>query len=317
MEKGLLMATLFPTRATRGAVLDGCARLASRIVRIIASFRRSVKISRSQSTTYSPSPVSRDNDQENNVTATIEPAIGIDLAAADDEDLVALLFGEPVRRPTPGCVEGSQRIHFGYIDVPRDFPRRLEEQILAAARGLYAVAQETVEELERQGRDPLTQLLIRRVGADALQRELARAARSGSPLCVAFFDADGLKRINDTLGHSVGDVVLRAIGAAVRKCSRISDVQIRWGGDEFVVAMPNTTVDKAGHIARNIQKALAQTVVTHEGHIVNASLSFGIAVSRIDDTSGSVVKRADDGMYEAKRETRQSSKSLRLVKGEA
>jgi diguanylate cyclase (GGDEF)-like protein len=89
-------------------------------------------------------------------------------------------------------------------------------------------------------RDPLTGLLNRRAVYEMAEHELARALRSGRPIAIAYLDLDDLKRVNDTDGHEAGDELISRFAAALRMATRESDLVGRFGGDEFVVVMPDT-----------------------------------------------------------------------------
>jgi diguanylate cyclase (GGDEF)-like protein len=146
--------------------------------------------------------------------------------------------------------------------------------------------------------DPLTGLLNARVLAERLEAECARAARYGEPLSLLFIDVDGLKQLNDGMGHAAGDAALQAVASAVRQCSRGSDIAARWGGDEFSVIAPSTASDAALRMAERIRSAATQAAA-------RAGLAVTVSVGAATSTAGAcsadrLRSCADDALYEAK-----------------
>ncbi len=146
--------------------------------------------------------------------------------------------------------------------------------------------------------DLLTGLLNRRglqERADTLFRELTGTGRQAA---VLFADMDRFKSINDELGHHAGDRVLKEIGGIIRAAVREYDVAARYGGDEFVIVMPDTDVDNAAGVARRLQEAVARW--SQEDHI-SLSMSVGIGVAPQDGHDlASVLRRVDSAMYQGK-----------------
>ncbi len=138
---------------------------------------------------------------------------------------------------------------------------------------------------------------------DRLRQETARAARSGSPLSVLMLDLDDFKRVNDEHGHQAGDRVLRAIAGALRAAVRSSDVVARYGGDEFVVLMPDTDAEEAAQVVRRASEAVAR--LAHpmaDGAAVQVSCSVGLALHPRDGaTARELLRSADAAMYSRKR----------------
>lgn len=137
-------------------------------------------------------------------------------------------------------------------------------------------------------RDPLTGLYNRRFLPAIWAREIASARRHWRPLSAALLDLDGLKHINDTLGHLAGDQVLRRIAKAIRG----SDVAVRWGGDEFLVLFPDTDAPGAELALKRIATAAGSDV----------RFSFGIAAWCRDVSLEELVKEADRALYEQKQQ---------------
>ena len=139
--------------------------------------------------------------------------------------------------------------------------------------------------------DPLTGLFNRTFFFAAIEREIARSARSGRGFCLLMMDLDGLKEINDRLGHYHGDRVLRAVGEVIDSGVRRIDTAARYGGDEFVVLLPETDPTGAFVLAEKIRLGVRAMAVDLPGGAPRTSLSVGV-VSYPDD--GRSVGRADD-----------------------
>lgn len=156
-------------------------------------------------------------------------------------------------------------------------------------------------ELERlAAEDALTGLANRRRLLRAAEVELQRARRSGQPLSVLMLDMDRFKRINDQLGHDVGDAVLRDFAAVLARQIRATDLAGRLGGEEFAVLLPATSLSDAGEIAERIRGAVAATPVAGQPRW-RLSVSVGVASLSADEEGFEhLLKRADQALYEAK-----------------
>jgi diguanylate cyclase (GGDEF)-like protein len=188
--------------------------------------------------------------------------------------------------------------------------RRFSE---AETKLLRAMAYQTASALEnarlvRQLRDAAETDLVTGVYShrhlqDRVRQETARAARAHAPLSVLMVDLDDFKRVNDEHGHQAGDRVLRAIAGALRAAVRTSDVVARYGGDEFVVLMPDTDEGEAKNVAARAEAAVADLVhPMADGSAVRISCSVGLALHPQDGRTGKELMRAADAkMYRHKR----------------
>ena len=154
---------------------------------------------------------------------------------------------------------------------------------------------------EQAIRDPLTNLFNRRYLEETLDRELSRAAREEYPVCIIMIDLDHFKRINDTHGHEAGDLVLKAIAEALSEFSRRGDFACRYGGEEFVIAMPNINLQTAYARAENLRQSLNLLRVPYEDDNLSVTISMGIACyPENGQTRESLLRAADQALYAAK-----------------
>jgi diguanylate cyclase len=156
--------------------------------------------------------------------------------------------------------------------------------------------------------DSLTGLPNRRAMMARLNAETARTTRRGREMAVIMLDVDHFKRVNDTWGHDVGDIVLQTIGKAIRQALREYDSCARWGGEEFLVLLPETDAHAAEIVAQRIVANVAGTPVSLEDQVLTMTLSAGIAVRRTDEALNVLLQRADEALYRAKDSGRNQAK---------
>ena len=180
--------------------------------------------------------------------------------------------------------------------------------LLQAVGAQIAAAIEVAELHERlkhaANTDALTGLHNFRYFYDRLEEEIARAERRGTPLAVAYFDIDGLKRVNDSHGHIAGDAVLRTLGSAIDSHVRAEDVPARYGGDEFAIVMPETARDEAEKVVGRLMELLDTTRIDlgDERSIAMPARSWGVSSYPTDGTSAKeLVENADTRAYARKR----------------
>ena len=197
--------------------------------------------------------------------------------------------------------------------------------LLSDTRGVQADMQRTRDELERARQeaqqreervrhlehelevtanlvkvDPLTNVLNRRGMNDAYAAEEARCTRSGSPMCVGLIDIDNFKSLNDRLGHHAGDGALQHLAMIMRETVRPSDVVARFGGEEFVLLLPETPIDEAEKVMSRVQRELTKRLYLHNNERVLITFSAGVALGRPGENRDEHIARADAAMYEAK-----------------
>lgn len=153
--------------------------------------------------------------------------------------------------------------------------------------------------------DSLTGLHSRDFFLAEMEQEILRAARSGRPFALLMLDLDGLKAANDRFGHASGDTLLRAVADTLRGDIRITDVAARWGGDEFVMLLPETDLTGAMLVADKVRIDISRLALPHDGLVVRTSASIGLVTYPDDGKSSTeLMRRADLAMYEAKRRGR-------------
>lgn len=166
------------------------------------------------------------------------------------------------------------------------------------------VALKTVEEMAT--RDALTDILNRRALLQILEIELLSFKRTGAPFCIAVIDLDHFKQINDSFGHAVGDEVLKIFVRIVQHDMRVPDRVARYGGDEFVVVLANTSLDIAASVLERVCAGVAQYDWNAVAPGLTVSVSIGIAAIKNGDTIASALERADSALYAAKSAGRNS-----------
>src|SRR6185437_2687435 len=150
--------------------------------------------------------------------------------------------------------------------------------------------------------DELTGLLNRWALTRIAMREIARCGRSKGVIAVVMMDLDGLKRINDALGHACGDAVLQAVGRALMETVRAQDAVARMGGDEFCILLPDTGLVEAGMAAERMRSQVDGLIVEYRGETVPVRASLGVASSEASELSWqSLVEHSDAALYRAKR----------------
>jgi diguanylate cyclase (GGDEF)-like protein len=199
----------------------------------------------------------------------------------------------------------------GVLGVPASAPaltpaRRL---VIGAAAALLGVSVRSVyllqEVRETSLRDPLTGCVNRAHAMEMVASELMRARRSRLPVSLIMFDLDRFKTINDRYGHLCGDAVLAEVGAKMRASLRASDLKCRYGGEEFLVLLPETPIEGAHRAAETLRRDLSELAIRWNDRVIRITSSFGVACARpneIDPTP--LVARADEALYRAKREGR-------------
>lgn len=178
----------------------------------------------------------------------------------------------------------------------------------AATASRIQAAEARIAELEKQlqdlsvrvHQDALTGALNRRGLDDGLQREMARAQRRHTPLSLAMIDLDDFKTINDTHGHPVGDEVLVHLVATIQRALRPTDMIGRFGGEEFLLVLPDTPLQPAMQTVMRLQASLAGQKLQVNQHGIGYTFSAGVAQLKSGQTIDEVITFADRALYRAK-----------------
>lgn len=242
----------------------------------------------------------------------------LDFYHVDDRQRVEALVAEAIEHERP--FEFTARIVRPSGEIRHVLSRgEIDRQDRAGVPGVFGIVQDiTAQKLQQAAleeatraalvladTDQLTGIANRRRTSAVLAEALAAADAGTGPVAVAILDVDHFKRVNDTLGHQTGDAVLKDVAALIGAQLRITDTVGRFGGEEFVVILPNTSADQALMIAERVRAAIETTT-----HAPAVTVSIGVAEHNPGETIESLIKRADKAMYRAKRDGRNA---LRLA----
>lgn len=155
--------------------------------------------------------------------------------------------------------------------------------------------------------DSLTGIANRREFYTILAREVGLAKRYGTPVSLAMYDLDYFKLVNDTFGHDAGDYVLQAVTSLVKENIRAPDFVARWGGEEFMLLMPQLDMGAASNVAERLRLAIAEHDFDKVGKL---TVSFGVTAFESEDDKNSLLMRVDDALYRAKEHGRNRVEAL-------
>lgn len=213
------------------------------------------------------------------------------IAEANDISAIGPLLDE-VMQETRSMQDEAQRSRDELI-ATREQARLAEERI--------AKLQEELDEASRQMRhDQLTGTLNRRGLEEVFEKEAARAQRRGSTLSIGLLDIDHFKKLNDTLGHHTGDAALVHLANVVRKHLRPQDVLARFGGEEFLILLPETETDDAYRALIRLQRELTREFFMADQQKIVITFSAGVTPLGTGESFDAAMKRADAAMYQAK-----------------
>jgi diguanylate cyclase (GGDEF)-like protein len=229
-------------------------------------------------------------------------------------DIAEQLLATPADK-TPAQLNAPRAIGFplvvggnamGVLGVRPEKPLEADKRrIIEAAAALLAVsiknAQLFREVKENSVRDALTGCFTRGHALDVIDAELRRARRSQTPVTMIMFDLDHFKDVNDRHGHLCGDAVLSAVGKRMKEVLRGSDLKCRYGGEEFLVLLPETPLHGARRVAETLRKEIADRPVPWSGEALTITASFGLAQTLPGEVNvQAVIARADQALYRAK-----------------
>lgn len=177
-------------------------------------------------------------------------------------------------------------------------------ELMVATMGFIFMARDRADENNRRlaALDPLTGVANRRAAIAALDRDVARAVRTRESIAVMMVDIDHFKRVNDQHGHPVGDHVLCNVVNVLRERLRSQDLVSRYGGEEFLVVLPDTDLTGAHQLARHLCESVSSARYRHEGKDISVTLSIGVFGGRLEpgDSWDMLISAADRALYRAK-----------------
>jgi diguanylate cyclase (GGDEF)-like protein len=217
---------------------------------------------------------------------------GLQVSLPTDDECFPVVIAD-----TPVCVLG----------VASDPPLTAHQRsVLTTGVALLAASlknAELMQELHENGlQDGLTGCFNRTHAIDSLDIELKRARRTKRPLSVVMIDLDSFKLINDRHGHLCGDAVLATVGDRMRGATRAGDLKCRYGGDEFIVLLPETPIGGAKLVCENLRKAIEREPIPWADGQIALTASFGVTEVHPGEADPlAVIARADSALYRAKR----------------
>lgn len=182
----------------------------------------------------------------------------------------------------------------------RDDLRATKQRVAAAEQRINELQDELDRASQLVRHDQLTGALNRRGLDEIYENEVARARRRRSPLCVALLDIDNFKKLNDAHGHDTGDAALIHLVSVIRETLRPQDTLARFGGEEFIILLPDTPAEDAAKALTRVQRELTRRYFLANNEKLLITFSAGVTEVRADDTQAAAVKRADEAMYTAK-----------------
>jgi diguanylate cyclase (GGDEF)-like protein len=227
-----------------------------------------------------------------------------ELAAGRDLPIILISGKADVDRRIDGLDAGADDFMAKPIDP---------NELLARVRTHLRRAERTQTLVLRSTHDDLTGALNRGAIVDELRRELKRANRTGTPLSLMMVDVEDFKAINDAYGHGTGDQVLARIARALERTLRTTDSVGRFGGDEFVLVLPDLGDRSTGALVQRLRRVWARQELPLVMRSRRVGLSIGVATSLEGDSIEALVRRADDAMYRDKRQRKSRRPCLTVV----
>ena len=194
-----------------------------------------------------------------------------------------------------------------YVVYQQTMIIRMRNQLADQIESLAKVQTLTDEVYKLAALDQLTGLYNRRSGEQRLAEEISRAMRHERPLTILLADLDGLKQINDRLGHAAGDLVLKGFSDRLRKAIRGSDLAVRLGGDEFMVLLPECRAEEVKHVLNRLEGLDVQ----YEDTKIPCRFSRGWTDYKPGETAEELMRRGDEALYENKRAGKKPAEQFR------
>lgn len=246
------------------------------------------------------------NKGAENLTGFLEKEIiGKKFGLAKEDCPIAATLADGEQRATEAHLQhkNGKKVHFSVRVTPI---RDENEKVTGASLMFHDISAHIVlinkiKQLERSASyDFLTKLPNRRLFEKNLLARFEEMQRHSKPFGVAFIDVDNFKSINDNYGHDVGDLVLQMVARRLETILRPYDVLGRWGGEEFVVLIPEVSNDQLRNVSNRLRTAVESASLFSAGNVLKVTVSIGATLSKSDDTIQSIIKRADNLMYQSK-----------------
>jgi diguanylate cyclase (GGDEF)-like protein len=230
----------------------------------------------------------------------------IDFRSGDELDNLITAYNE-----MSATIRESQEKNRQAEDALRQAKENLEVRVEERTRELNDLNQKLVEEISERKKveellahaatsDPLTGLMNRRAILEQLKYQEKRYQRSGTPFVILLLDLDHFKNINDTYGHDIGDKVLVDVAEQLCKSTRQQDMVSRWGGEEFLMLLPDTDMSGGAVLAEKVRNHIENQIFSADNRPLQLTLSIGVAVYRLGQTIDDCIKTADTALYQAK-----------------
>ncbi|MDE3109264.1 MAG: GGDEF domain-containing protein [Acidobacteriota bacterium] len=211
---------------------------------------------------------------------------------AQEQGTYSLYLNQSVR-----ALVGMVLLFSVYLVYQQTMIMRMRNQMASQIEALSKVENLTNEVYKLAALDQLTGLYNRRSGEQRLSEEISRALRHSRPLTALLIDIDGLKQINDELGHMAGDLMLKNFSERLQRAIRGSDLAVRLGGDEFLVLLPECRADEVHHVLSRLQGVEFE----YDGNRIGCRFSRGWTDYKPGETSDEFIRRADEALYADKR----------------
>jgi len=187
------------------------------------------------------------------------------------------------------------------VQRSRDELSAMKARVDEAEQEVARLQNELAETSEMVRHDQLTGALNRKGLEETLDRELARARRRQTPICLALLDVDNFKALNDTYGHQTGDDALIHLARVIRETMRPHDTLARYGGEEFLIILPDTPLPDAVSALKRLQRELTKRFFLHRNEKLLITFSAGVTAFRAEEPRAEAIARADAAMYQAKK----------------
>lgn len=216
-------------------------------------------------------------------------------------ELLSKLEKHPVVDDFEFMVKPRQGEPFWLLLSARVFDYEYDVALYMAFQDITDRKKKELQLFDQATRDPLTKCYNRRQFEELAKTEVQRSRRYNHPFCLFMIDADHFKNVNDTHGHAVGDLVLQALADCCRRTLRESDIVARFGGEEFVILLPEASIENAHRVAERLRIKISKLVVKNEqNQDVQFTVSIGLVSSTVTDNIAEMLKMSDEALYEAK-----------------